>query len=347
MPSPLIWATIQRMEWMIHGHEWASQILQKHITQNNVRHAYLLSGPPGIGRRSLAVRFAQVLNCIHPPVPGEPCGECRLCKQIAKMQQADLTITRSLEEANTIKVEQIRELQLSLSLSPYEARYRVALLLNFQEATANAQNALLKTLEEAPPKVILILTADSVENLLPTIVSRCEILRLRPLPVDLCAKVLQKQWQVPAETAKEISHLCGGKIGQAVRYYQEPNQLEKMHQIVQDAFDLFGSRLSERFQYAERVTDTKRKGVNRESIQFMLQTWLILWRDIFICASGSEMPLTYLNFQRLSQKAAQSLSESLIQQQLSRMETALQQLDTNLNSRLLVETLLLDWPIVN
>ncbi len=62
---------------MIYGHEWAAQILQKHITQNNVRHAYLLSGAPGIGRRSLALRFAQALNCTQPPAPGEPCGECR------------------------------------------------------------------------------------------------------------------------------------------------------------------------------------------------------------------------------------------------------------------------------
>jgi len=206
------------MEWMIHGHEWAAQILQKHITQDNVRHAYLLSGAPGIGRRSLAIRFAQALNCTQPPAPGEPCGECRLCKQIAKMQQADLTITQSLDDVRTIKVEQIRDLQGSLSLAPYEARYRIALLPNFQEATPNAQNALLKTLEEAPPKVILILTADSVENLLPTIVSRCEILRLRPLPMDVCTAALQKNWQISAEMANELAHLTSGKIGQAVRY---------------------------------------------------------------------------------------------------------------------------------
>ena len=68
------WATIQAMEWMIHGHEWAAQILQKHIAQNNVRHAYLLSGAPGIGRRSLAIRFAQAMNCLQPPAPGQPCG---------------------------------------------------------------------------------------------------------------------------------------------------------------------------------------------------------------------------------------------------------------------------------
>jgi DNA polymerase-3 subunit delta' len=335
------------MEWMIHGHEWAAQILQKHITQNNVRHAYLLSGAPGIGRRSLAIRFAQALNCIQTPAPGEPCGECRLCKQIAKMQQADLSITQSLEDANTIKVEQIRELQLNLSLAPYEAKYRVAILHNFQEATPNAQNALLKTLEEAPSKVILILTADSVENLLPTIVSRCEILRLRPLSIEACSSALQSHWKIPKEDSLELSHLTSGKIGQAVHLYQTPEKLETMHQLVQDVFDLLGSSLAERFQYAEKITDTKKKNVNRESIQDNLKIWLSIWRDFYISTSGSEMPLTFINFKSPSQKTAKKLTEPVIYQQLLSLETALQQLDANLNSRLLVETLLLDWPRIN
>ncbi len=331
---------------MIHGHEWAAQILQKHIAQNNVRHAYLLSGAPGIGRRSLAIRFAQALNCIQPPAPGQPCGECRLCRQIARMQQADLTVTQSLDDARSIKVEQIRELQPSLSLAPYEARYRVALLLNFQEATPNAQNALLKTLEEAPPKVILLLTADAVENLLPTIVSRCEILRLRPLSTESCTAALQKHWQIPAEMANELAHLTAGKIGQAVKYYQDQDQLEKLHQLVQDVFDLLGSSLAERFDYAERVADLKRKNVSRESVGLMLQTWLSLWRDFYICASTSNMPLTFLNFKTYSQKTAEKLGEPVIYDQLLCLEKALQQLDANLNSRLLMETILLDWPTI-
>jgi DNA polymerase-3 subunit delta' len=335
------------MNWQIYGHEWASQILQKHIIQNNVRHAYLFSGAPGIGRRSLAIRFAQAINCVQPPSPGEPCGECRICKQTEKMQQVDLTVTQSLEDSKTIKVEQVRELQNSLSLSPYEAKYRVALLPNFQEATPNAQNALLKTLEEAPPKVILLITADSVENLLPTIVSRCEILRLRPLSIQQCAAALNDHWQIPNDMATDLAHLTAGKIGQAVNYYQDPDQLEKLHHLVQDAFDLLGSSIVERFSYAEQATDMRRKNVNRDSLGLLLQTWLSLWRDFYICASGSDMPLTYINFQSFSQKIAKKLDQNLIHTQLLRLESALTQLDQNLNSKLLFETLLLDWPHVN
>jgi DNA polymerase-3 subunit delta' len=334
------------MQWNIYGHEWATEILQKHIQQDHVRHAYLFTGPPGIGRRTLAVRFAQAINCTQPPEPGLPCGTCRICKHIEKMQQADLTITQKLEDASLIKVEQIRELQRSLSLAPYEARYRIAMLLNFQDAKDSPQNALLKTLEEAPAKVILLLTADSAENLLPTIVSRCEILRLRPMPVEQLSATLQEKWQVEPENAAILSHLSGGRLGLAYRYHQQPEQLEQIHAWLQDAFDLLSYGRVERFTYAEQHTDPKKKGVSRDSIRLMLQTWLVLWRDLFLAASGSGMPLTYTEFQPNTRSFARQIDLPTARRLVSRMEEALTQLDANLNPRLLVENLLLDWPVL-
>ena len=178
------------MDSAIHGHEWAETLLQHQIASGQVRHAYLFTGPDGVGRRSLALRFAQAVNCTNPPAPGKACGACRTCTHTERMQQVDLSIIQSETPGAMIKVDQIRTLQHSLSLSPYEARYRIALLLDFEAANANAQNALLKTLEEAPDKVILVITASSAEELLPTIVSRCEQLRLRPLPVEKLAEIL-------------------------------------------------------------------------------------------------------------------------------------------------------------
>ena len=172
------------MSWNLIGHEWAEKILRQHLISGDVHHAYLFTGAPGVGRRSLALEFARALNCANPPTPGEACGVCSICKHIALMQQADLHIVAPETNGGMIKVDQIRDLQRSLILTPYEAKYRIALLLNFQRANANAQNALLKTLEEAPRKVILLLTADSTESLLPTISSRCEILRLRPTSIE-------------------------------------------------------------------------------------------------------------------------------------------------------------------
>ena len=156
--------------WNLIGNEWAVDMLKKHVTRDTTRHAYLFVGPPGLGRRTLALRFAQALNCQSPVEPGMPCGQCRDCRQIDAMQHADLAIVQSESEGAVLKVDQIREARRTLVLKPYQARYRVALFLRFQEANDNAANALLKTLEEAPSYAVLILTADTPEQLLPTIV---------------------------------------------------------------------------------------------------------------------------------------------------------------------------------
>jgi len=128
--------------WNILGHEWAVNLLHQHIAQNSIKHAYLFTGPQGVGRRTLALRFAQAINCPNPPSPGVPCGECRTCRQIEKMEHVDLSFIEASTPGGTIKIDQIRDLQRNLSLSPYEAKYRIAILARFDEANASASNAL-------------------------------------------------------------------------------------------------------------------------------------------------------------------------------------------------------------
>jgi DNA polymerase-3 subunit delta' len=145
--------------WGLFGHEWAVDILRSQIRQQQIRHAYLITGPQGVGRRTLALTFAQSLNCPQPTAPGEPCGTCSTCQRIHAMAFPDLTITQAEQAGGVLKVEQVRELQHSLALTPYEGRYRVAIILRMEEAHPSASNALLKTLEEPNPQVVLLLTA--------------------------------------------------------------------------------------------------------------------------------------------------------------------------------------------
>src|SRR5689334_11870499 len=202
--------------WNLVGHEWAVDMLKKHVINGTTRHAYLFAGPPGLGRRTLALRFAQALNCQAPVSAGIPCGDCRNCKQIASMQHPDLTIIQADSEGGIMKVDQIREARRSLTLKPYAANYRVALFLRFHEANDSASNALLKTLEEAPSYVVLILTADNPERLLPTIVSRCEVLRLRPPRIKEVQQALEDHG-LEANESELIEHIWGGGFGYARR----------------------------------------------------------------------------------------------------------------------------------
>src|SRR5512146_76317 len=121
--------------WNILGHEWAVKMLRQQVAQQNTRHAYLFAGPPGVGRRTLALRFAQALNCTQPPAPGEPCGQCRNCKQIEKEQHPDLLIVKRDPEDKLPWMGPVRRARHDLSIVPYQSKYKVAIFPNFEEAT--------------------------------------------------------------------------------------------------------------------------------------------------------------------------------------------------------------------
>jgi DNA polymerase-3 subunit delta' len=327
--------------WNLLGHQWAVEMLKKHLTRDGLRHAYLFVGPPGLGRRSLALRFAQALNCPQPPAPGEPCRKCRTCKQIEAMQFPDLAVVQAEKEGGVLKVEQIREVQHSLSLAPYQGRYRVALFLRFQEANANAANALLKTLEEAPPQVILLLTADSVDLLLPTIVSRCEVLRLRPLPIETVQAYLQTRGADESK-AHLIAHLSGGRPGYALRLMQDKAALEFRQTRLDDFQKLLKSTRRECFAYAEKLAD--RKNEAKERFRETLLLWLSFWRDVMLVAAKADVPP--VNVDRLDEISALAARLSLAgaRRLVSDLERAVDRLEKNVNARLLAEVLMLDWP---
>ena len=314
--------------------------MREHVARQSLRHAYLFTGPQGVGRRTLALRLSQAINCLQPPAPGEPCGACRACTLIGRMQHPDLAVVQAAQIGGTLKVDQIRELQSSLSLSPYEAQYRVALLLRFEEAHISAQNAFLKTLEEPPPRVILLVTAESPERLLPTVVSRCEVIRLRPLPVDEVDQGLQERWELPADEANLLAHLSGGRPGYALRLHQDPELLEARRQRLEDHQRLLTWNRAQRFEYAEKLAKDK------EGLQTTLQTWLSLWRDVLMCAAGSVAPLVNLDRADEIARLAGRFGLFTANQSIAAIQRTTDLLEHNVNPRLATEVLMLDLPFL-
>jgi DNA polymerase-3 subunit delta' len=314
-------------------------MLKKHVIHGTTRHAYLFCGPPGLGRRTLALRFAQALNCTTPTEPGIPCGQCRDCKQIQAMQYADLTVIQADSEGGTLKVDQIRESRKTLILKPYMSKFRVALFLRFQEANDNAANALLKTLEEAPSYAVLILTADNPEQLLPTIVSRCEVLRLRPLSIEDVQKGLENRG-IQNSRAKLIAHISGGRYGYALRLVEDDAVLDKREERLNDLLTLLPASRVEKFAYADKLA--RDKDSMRQTILF----WLSYWRDVMLRSAQAATPLVNVDRNVEIEGLAGQLDLSAARKVVGNLETALEQMEKNVNPRLLAEVLLLDLPKV-
>ena len=329
------------MDWKILGHDWAVQTLAEHILRKKVRHAYLFTGPQGVGRRTLALRFAQALNCTQTKNPAQPCGVCRACTLIERMQHPDLVVVQSEQPGAQLKIDQVRELQHALSLAPYEALYRVAICLRFEEANPHTMNALLKTLEEPPAQVIILLTASNEELLLPTISSRCEIIRLRPLSIEQTSQGLQNLWDLPVEQASLLAHISGGRPGYARFLSLEPAALEQRRTALDNLSNLLSATRVERFYFVEKnYKDTA-------AIHVLLQVWLSFWRDVLITTTQAKISIQNFDREPEIQYLAQSFGMSKAKSMIDTLDRTISLLEKNVNPRLALEVLMLDLPFTN
>jgi DNA polymerase-3 subunit delta' len=333
--------------WGLIGHEWAVEMLQQHIAHDSLRHAYLITGPSGVGRRRLALRLAQALECPQPIAKGIPCGTCRTCRQIDAMQYPDLTVLQAEKEGGVLKVEQVRQVCQQLVLTPFQGKYRVALFLRFHEANPSAYNALLKTLEEAPTQAVLLLTADTAEGLPPTVVSRCEVLRLRPLPVEQVENAL-KERGATAGQAHLLAHLSGGRPGAAFRLMEDTSLLEFRQERLDDLQSLLRASRVEKFTYVKKLLPQKKnkeeRDKDKERFRNILILWLVYWRDVLIITTGSSSPLVNVDRSEEIGSLAEKMGLATARGMVERIEIAIEQLDKNVNPNLIGEVLLLDLP---
>ena len=367
--------------WQTIGHDKAVSTLARSLESGRMAHAWLLAGPAHVGKMTLALDLARMVNCIAEEVGDRPCDECRQCQRISNSLHADVRIvsqggsTSGVTRRTAISVEQIRESQREAVLKPYEGRYRVFIIEDAENFTQEAANALLKMLEEPPDDVIFVLLASEVrENsedesagyitysadygqdrvaalldavpqvggILPTILSRCQTLELRPLPASTVQHELEQRFNLPSDEVTEIARLSKGRLGWALQAAAAPQILARRGARLDEIESVLASGLDEKFAYAERQAASFGRG--REAVYDELQLWLDWWRDVLVVREGNDN--LALNLSRLGAlKAAASCCESTqIASAIRAIQETMSMMESNVNPRLCIEGMMLRMP---
>jgi DNA polymerase-3 subunit delta' len=201
----------------IKGQDQAIKFLQTAMRNGKLSHAYIFAGPSGCGQSLLARNFAKALNC-GANIDSAPCDNCISCNKIDKDIHPDIKWIKKDERSRQIKIEEIRGLESQIILKPYEGKYKVFILVEAELMNIEAANSFLKTLEEPPQNSILILIVERPKDLLPTIASRCQVIRLRPLEADTLKTILVNDHGISEKKAEFLSRVSEGRLDRAISY---------------------------------------------------------------------------------------------------------------------------------
>ncbi len=333
--------------WTIFGQDHLLKRLEPSLRQRRQSHAYLLSGPPHVGKMTLAINLSQAVNCLEGP--GVPCGSCTQCTRIAQGLHADIRTLapgqgEDARSARTmIGISDIKEALHRVSLNPYEGSTSVVIFDGAEFMSDDAANALLKTLEEPPPQVMFLLLTANEGALLPTIRSRCQTLSLLTLSKDQMVDRLVTGHQATPEQAEQLFRLSRGCLGWAVSALEDTQVLEQRQADLEKLQETLNAGLETRFTYANEVASLF--GSDREAAKELLALWLRWWRDLLLIKEGAEEFLHNLDHAESLRSQASGLSTPEIVQFINRLMQTLSSLDSNVSPRLAMEVLMLNLPI--
>ncbi len=331
----------------IRDQQRAVRLLASFIGRNRIPHALIFSGAGGVGKKSAALALAMVCNCEDPPAARghsdairkpsadaplpAACHNCRSCRWIQNGSHPD--VLRIDPDGSLIRIGQIRSLIDTLSMKPYGAGRRVVIINEAHSMNPEAGNALLKMLEEPPADTVLILMAPQTADLLPTIVSRCQHIRFRPLTDATLTALLIAQEKLPPEDAAATARIAGGSYTQAVSMIRD-GWMDRRRWLIQEIAALPQQSAARRLALAEQLAAMKKH------LPDVLECILGYYRDLLVWRFRPDKVIN-LDFSDNIEHTASGLEISEVTARIRAAQEALQRLRANANPRLTLETLFL------
>jgi DNA polymerase-3 subunit delta' len=336
--------------WDIVGQDKAVTFLQKSLLRGSLAHAYLLVGPPHVGKMALAVNIAMAINC---EAPEPPCGKCASCQRIAAGKQADIQIielgqiaeSAEGESKTKISVEQVDQILHAVNLAPFEGKFRVFIIDGVEHMSIAAANRLLKTIEEPVQNVIFVLLTANESQVPITIVSRCQKIELVPAAGEVIEQALISRYQAEPEKAKLLARISNGCFGWAVTALRDDSVAQQRTEWLDAWRETFGADYDRRFAFAAKLVE--KYSQNRNTVQQKLDLLLSWWHDLLLAKVGCAEDIKNIDCQNELKMAAAGYSLGQIRAFIGRIQSAKEQLRQNINPQLVMEVLMLNMPEKN
>lgn len=316
------------------GHKDLIEYIQTAVQMDKVCHAYILNGERGSGKKMLANLFARTLECENSSQ--EPCNECRSCRQAESGNHPDIKVITH-EKPNSISVDDIRDqVNNDIMIKPYSSPYKIYIIPEADKMTEQAQNALLKSMEEPPAYVVIFLLTDNVDALLPTIQSRSVMLRLRNVKDKLVKAYLVQQMQIPDYQAEVCAAFAQGNMGKAIMLATS----DHFNEIKEEAIQLL--KYINDMELDEIVSAIKRINMYKLEITDYLDIIMIWYRDILIYKATKNVSRVVFKDQiEFIKERAKKSSYEGIELILTSLDQAKTRLRSNVNFELVMQLLLM------
>ena len=309
--------------------------LQTAIKTGNLSHAYIINGEYGSGRQTIASALAKTIQCQSKTDDTDACGVCTSCKQAESHNHPDIKYIT--HDKTSISVNDIREqLNNDISIKPYSSEYKIYIIPDANKMTEQAQNALLKTIEEPPVYAIIILLTENCDSLLPTIRSRCVTLTMNPVDKDKICTYLENKFQLEPEQAQIAANYCQGNIGKAIRFASSSDFIEMKNQVLKllknlDSMDI-----------ASIIDTIKEFSTHKNDINDYLDLMLLWYRDVlmFKVTKDANLLLYSDEYSAISEQATKRDYEN-IENIIAAIDKAKVRLKANVNFDVTIELMIL------